>query len=41
MKKLIKKLLLSGIATILLNIALAATASACNVFFYQPEAPKE
>jgi cyclic lactone autoinducer peptide len=41
MKKLIRKLLVSGIATILLTIAATGITSACAVSFYQPESPKD
>ena len=41
MKKLLKKLIVSGIAAVLLAIASTGIASACNMLLYQPEAPQE
>jgi cyclic lactone autoinducer peptide len=41
MKKLIRKLLVCGLATILLAIASTGIASACIGGFYQPKLPKE
>lgn len=40
-KKLIRKLIVSGIAAVLLAIASTGVASACNMLLYQPESPKE
>lgn len=41
MKKLIRKIMLSGLVTLLLTLASAGVASACTSCLYQPEVPRD